>query len=198
MPIEIDVVKELHSLSLITLLAEFNHVANNDFLSHLVKIETMDQVHIHLLITHLPIFGSILGGLVLAHGIWSKSDPTKIAAYNVLIISSIGAVIAYLTGEGAEEAVEDIQGVTENIIKQHEDFAVFALVGLIAVGVISIIGLYLTIKKSSLASTIAMLVLVVSLISFGLVARTGYLGGQIRHTELGATSPAQGNSEDDD
>jgi hypothetical protein len=40
--------------------------------------------------------------------------------------------------------------------------------------------------------------LVVSLVSFGLVARTGYLGGQIRHTEIanGATLPA-GNLEKD-
>lgn len=157
----------------------------------------MDQVHIHLLITHLPIFGSILGGLVLAHGIWTKSDQTKIAAYNVLVISSIGAVIAYMTGEGAEEAVEDIQGVAKSMIEQHEDFAMFALVGLIAVGVVSIIGLYFTIKKSSLANMIATLTLVLSLISFGLVARTGYLGGQIRHTEIGTTSPAQGSSEED-
>lgn len=157
----------------------------------------MDQVHIHLLITHLPIFGSILGALVLAHGIWSKSDQTKIAAYNVLIISSVGAVISHLTGEGAEEAVEDIQGVAKNMIDQHEDFAVFALVGLIAVGVVSIIGLYFTFKKSSIANNIAILALVVALISFGLVARTGYLGGQIRHTEIGTTSSVQGGDEED-
>lgn len=158
----------------------------------------MDQVHIHLLITHLPIFGSILGGFVLAYGVWSKSDQTKIAAYYVLIISSIGAVISYLTGEGAEEAVEEIQGVAENMIGQHEDFAVFALVGLIAVGVISIVGLYLTIKKSSLANMVATLALVITLISFGLVARTGYLGGQIRHTEIGTTSPAQGEGSEEE
>jgi uncharacterized membrane protein len=158
----------------------------------------MDQVHIHLLITHLPIFGSILGGLVLAQGIWTKSDQTKIAAYNVLIISSLGAVIAYLTGEGAEEAVENIQGVAKNMIEQHEDFAMFALVGLISVGVVSILGLYFTIRKSSLTKTIANLTLIVSLISFGLIARTGYLGGQIRHTEIGTTSSGSGGGAEDD
>ncbi len=158
----------------------------------------MDQVHIHLLITHLPIFASILGGLVLAHGIGTKSDQTKIAGYYVLIVSSVGAVVSYFTGEGAEEAVEDIQGVAKSMIGQHEDFAMFALVGLIVVGVASIIGLYLTIKNSSRASSIAVLTLVVSLISFGLVARTGYLGGQIRHTEISTASPAQQSGEEDD
>jgi hypothetical protein len=40
--------------------------------------------------------------------------------------------------------------------------------------------------------------LFVAIISFGLVARTGYLGGQIRHTEIGTTSTAPVGSEKDD
>lgn len=144
----------------------------------------MNQTHIHLLITHLPIFGSILGGLVLTYGLWTKSKHTIIAAYNVFILSAIGAGIAYLTGEGTEETVENIQGVAENAIEQHEDFAVFALVALIILGIVSIGGLYLTLKNSTLTPISAIVILLISLISFGLVARTGYLGGQIRHTEI--------------
>jgi uncharacterized membrane protein len=160
----------------------------------------MDQTHIHLLITHLPIFGSILGGLVLAYGLWSKSSDTKIAAYFLFIISSIGAGISYLTGEAAEETVENIQGVVEANIKTHEEFALFALISLIILGVASILGLFLTIRKSSLTRTTAFVILFISLISFGLVARTGYLGGQIRHTEItnGATSSAENSENESD
>lgn len=71
----------------------------------------MDQTHLHLLITHLPIIGSILGALVLAYGIWTKTYQTQVAAYGVLIISSIGAGISYLTGEAAEETVENKYGI---------------------------------------------------------------------------------------
>ncbi|MBK8846633.1 MAG: hypothetical protein IPO27_08875 [Bacteroidetes bacterium] len=156
----------------------------------------MNQTHIHLLITHLPIFGSILGGLVLAHGLWTKSSQTKIAAYNLFIISSIGAGIAYLTGEAAEETVENIQGVVESAIKTHEEFALFALISLIILGVASIVGLFLTLRKSTLTRTTAFVILLISLISFGLVARTGYLGGQIRHTETSnITTDSKENSE---
>jgi len=153
----------------------------------------MNQTHIHLLITHLPIFGSILGGLVLAHGLWTKSNQTKIAAYNLFIISAIGAGIAYLTGEGAEESVEDIQGVIEATIKTHEEFALFALISFIILGATSILGLFLTLTKSALTRTMAFVVLFISIISFGLVARTGYLGGQIRHTEI--NSPNNSNTD---
>lgn len=162
----------------------------------------MDQTYIHLLITHLPIFGSILGGLVLLHGIWTKSNQTIIAAYNVFIISAIGAGIAYLTGEAAEETVENIQGVAKNRIDAHEDFAMIALISLIVLGIASLIAIFLTVKKSPLTRIVSIVILLIALVSFGLVSRTGYLGGKIRHTELdnsttNTTLPANGGKEQD-
>src|SRR5665647_89361 len=159
----------------------------------------MDQAHLHLVITHLPIFGSILGAFVLGYGIWSKSNQTKIAAYFLFVISAIGTGIAYLTGEGAEEAVEEIPGVAENLIKQHEEFAMFALVGLIVLGISSLVALYVTYKNTSFIKTTSFATLFISLISFALVARTGYLGGQIRHTEIstGAVQNSGGQEKGD-
>lgn len=147
----------------------------------------MDATHLHLVITHLPIFGSILGSFVLAYGLWSKSHETKIAAYCVLLFSSVGAGIAYLTGESAEETVEHLQGIAESTIEQHEDFAVFALAALLLLGASALIGIVVTLKKSPLMNKTAIAVLLLSLLSFGLVARAGYLGGKIRHTELGTS-----------
>ena len=153
----------------------------------------MNQTHLHLFITHLPIFGALIGALVLVQGLWTKSNQTKIAAYNIFILSAIGAGIAYLTGEAAEETVENIQGVAKTIIEEHEDFAVFSLVSLILLGVASFGGLFMTLRKSAMTRTTAIVILFISLISFGLVVRTGYLGGQIRHPEINnATQSVQG------
>jgi uncharacterized membrane protein len=146
----------------------------------------MSQVHLHLLITHLPVFGSILGALVLGYGLWTKSNQTKNAAYFIFIISAIGASIAYLTGEGAEDTVEKIQGVSKNMIDQHEDAAMYALISFIALGAMSVIVFVLNRYKTSLVRSTAIIIFILSLISFGLVARTSYLGGQIRHTEISA------------
>ena len=144
----------------------------------------MSQVHFHLLITHLPIFGSIIGALVLVYALWTKSNHTKDAAYFIFIISAIGAGIAYLTGEGAEHAVKHLQGVTKNMIELHEDAARYALISLIVLGGMSVIALFVSRFKVSLIKSTSTIILLFSLISFGLVARTGYLGGQIRHTEI--------------
>jgi uncharacterized membrane protein len=161
----------------------------------------MSQTHIHLLITHLPIIGAALGALVLIHGIWRKSNSTLIAAYNLLIISAIGAGIAYATGEGAEETVEHLQGISKNMIEEHAESALTSLIGLIVIGVIAVTGLFVTLKSTSLTRPLALLALAASLIGFGLIARTGYLGGQIRHTEIGTNtaSPVKdGNGKDND
>lgn len=154
------------------------------FTPRVATFTCMDQAHVHLLVNHLPVFASIVGGLLLARAIWVDSDDTKIAAYYVLILAAIGAIIAYLTGEGAEDRVENIHGISKETIHIHEASALIALVSLIILGLIAVAGIYVTTKKSSLTDAMAFVTVVISLISFILVARTGYLGGQIRHTEI--------------
>jgi uncharacterized membrane protein len=119
------------------------------------------------------------------------------------VISAIGAGVAYLTGEGAEEGVENIQGISKNIIKQHEDAATYALVSLLVLGALALFALFVTYKKSSLIKTTAIASLIFSFISFALVARTGYLGGQIRHSEISSgavqnTGAGESGVKDDD
>jgi uncharacterized membrane protein len=151
--------------------------------------------------THLPIIGSLLGTLVLMYGLWAKSNETKLAAYYLLVISSLGAVVSWLTGEGAEESVEKIQGVSKQAIDQHEGFALIGLVALIVLGCIALMGLFLTFKRSVFINRVAYLTLFTGLISFGIIAWTGYLGGQIRHSEINTATNQLGPSnkkEDDD
>lgn len=144
----------------------------------------MTELHLHLLINHLPIFGSILGAIVLVQGLWLINGQVKIASYTILIISAIGTCIAFFTGDGAAKAVKNIDGINKDMISEHAEFAVFTLMILILLGSTSIFGIYLTIRKSNFTTVIAILILLISLSSFILVLRTGYLGGQIRHTEI--------------
>jgi hypothetical protein len=146
--------------------------------------------HIHLLINHLPIIGSLIGGLVLAHGMGTKSFQTNIAAYYILILSAIGATIAYLTGEPAEKLFKfSVLNYQDKLIHNHEEFATYALTSFIILGVVSLIALYAIYQKISYANLLAKILMALCIMSFLLVARTGYLGGLIRHTELENNSP---------
>ncbi len=148
----------------------------------------MNLAHLHLLINHLPVFGSLLGMIVLIHGMWTKNGQTKIAAYNLFILSAIGAAIAYFTGEPAEEVVENIAGIAESTIEQHEEFALFSFISFILLGLVSLFGMLITLNQSIFMRQVAIVILLLSLASFVLVARTGYLGGQIRHTEMNSSA----------
>jgi len=158
----------------------------------------MNATHIHLIITHLPIFGSILGSIVLSYGLATKSTYTQNASYLVFIISAVGAGIAYLTGEAAEETVEHIQGVVHDVIESHEESAKLALISMGILAVFSVVSLYFNYRKERFAHTLALITLILSLISFGFSAYTGYLGGKIRHTEIYNSQLPVSTSEDDD
>lgn len=150
----------------------------------------MNPTHVHLLITHFPIFGSLLGAFVLGYALWTKSDHTKTAAYLIFILAALGGTVAYLTGEDAEESVEHMSGVSHERIEEHEDAASFAFAALLVTGAASIGGIFVVSRKASSENTVAVVVFVVSVITFTIAARTAYLGGQIRH-ETEINSPGE-------
>jgi len=151
----------------------------------------MDPLHVHLFINHLPIAGTIAGAVVLALALGFKSRHTEIAAYVVFILSSLGAVIAYLTGEGAEHAVKQIPGILKDTVERHEDFSVYALIALVILGIASLAGIILARRRSKPPGNTAVMIFSLSIVCFGLIAWTAYLGGQIRHTELNRDSSVQ-------
>lgn len=160
----------------------------------------MNPTHVHLMITHLPVFGSILGTFVLIYGMSTKSVQAAMASYYVLLISAIGGVVSYLTGESAEETVENIQGISDAAVEEHEEFAKFALVAIIILGVLALAAIILNKWKPTWRKMISILVLLAALACFGMSLWTGYLGGQIRHTEVSNSyvQPANASGQDDD
>ncbi|MFN8714592.1 MAG: hypothetical protein ACK5Z2_17215 [Bacteroidota bacterium] len=164
----------------------------------------MEQVHLHLIITHLPIIGSFIGALVLVWGMMYKSQPTKNIAFIVLMISAIGAAIANFTGEAAEEVVEKIAGISHDVIHEHEEAAELAFILQMIMGVFALLSFFLAYKKSAFARISSILTLVIGLAAFAMVARAGYYGGMIRHPEVNGSaavvSPAlqTGGEEDND
>ncbi|MGY0036459.1 hypothetical protein [Pedobacter sp. NJ-S-72] len=136
------------------------------------------------MITHLPIFGAFLGAVVLAYGLYFHSHQTILAAYLVLVIASIGGGIAYLTGEPAEETIKHIPGFFENTIESHEESAESSIIALAILGILSLFAFTFNPELIPFRRVIAIVILIGSIVCFGLVARTGYLGGQIRHTEV--------------
>lgn len=150
----------------------------------------MDFTHLHLIITHLPIFGILLGILVLIYGLYTNSSQTLYASYLVFSVACLGGLIAYVTGEYAEETVEHISEISKSMVESHEESAELSVIGFGILWVISFLVLFFNNKLMAFNRKIAIVILILSIICFALAARTGYLGGQIRHTELSSPNLA--------
>jgi uncharacterized membrane protein len=149
----------------------------------------MNNAHLHLVFNHLPIIFPIVGIIVLFIGIFIKSEVSKRNSYLIFILGAIASVAAMATGEGAEETVEKLAGISENLIKTHEEAAeLFAGLSYV-LGVTSLLSLIISFKNASLSKFSPFVVLIMALITLFFAQKAGNTGGEIRHSEIrnGAT-----------
>jgi len=144
----------------------------------------MNEAHLHMLVNHFPIIGTIFGFGVLLVGLFSKNKTLLNTSYVIFIIAAIFAAISMGTGEGAEELVEDIPNIGKQIIHQHEELAEKLAILLYVLGALSISGFYLNFKNNAKAKLISYFVLGIAAVGLFLVQKVGTSGGEIRHTEI--------------
>ena len=148
----------------------------------------MNDAHLHLVVNHFPIIGTIFGLGILIVGMILKNNSVKTVAYVLFILAAIFAAFSMSTGEGAEELVEDMPNIGKEIIHEHEELAEkFALV-LYAMGALSLVSIYFSIKKISLLKYTTIITLLLALMGVFLAQKVGTSGGEIRHTEIRANS----------
>jgi hypothetical protein len=163
----------------------------------------MNPAHWHLVLNHIPLIGIGFVILLMIIALIRKSSELITVSLIFTIIVALWAIPAYLTGEPAEEIVEDMPGISENIIHEHEEMAEKAFVFIEVVGGIALIGLIGGRFNKKLGYTLNVITLVGLLAGGGLIAWTANLGGKIHHQEIrGETSvvpmPSSEIKEDND
>ena len=143
----------------------------------------MNDAHLHMVFNHFPIIGLFFGIGILAFGIIKKQTILVNTAYVIFIFCMIMAKATMMTGEGAEEIVEEL-GVSHEIIHEHEEIAETFMKVLYGLGILSILGLVVNLKKHSKAAIVSYVVLVLAIGSAILSKNVGTSGGEIRHTEI--------------
>ena len=143
----------------------------------------MNDAHLHMVVNHFPIIGLFFGIGILAYGIIKKQAILVNTAYVMFIVCMIMAKATMMTGEGAEEIVEEL-GISHDIIHDHEELAETFMKVLYGLGILSILGLVVNLKKHSKAAIVSYVVLVLAIGSAILSKNVGTSGGEIRHTEI--------------
>jgi uncharacterized membrane protein len=144
----------------------------------------MNDAHLHLVVNHFPIIGTIFGLGILIIGMVLKNKTAINIAYILFVISAIFGFASMFTGEGAEEMVEDLPSIGDRIIHEHEEMAEKLAIILYALGAISLVGLYLNYKQHSKANLITYLAMVVAVVGALIGKEAGTTGGEVRHTEI--------------
>lgn len=149
----------------------------------------MNEAHLHLIVNHVPVIGTVIGIGLLAFAVWKKSTDVTLAAMYLFVLLAIAAVLVYLTGEPAEEVVEGIAGVSDAMLERHEEAALISTMLLGIYGLFAAGTLALARKRATPISRLgSVMALILSFAPGAAMAYTANLGGHIRHSEIG--SPA--------
>ena len=144
----------------------------------------MNTAQIHLILSHLPIFGVLMGILTLIVGLLLKRTEVKLTALGIFIFGAITSIAAFYSGEAAEEVMEKMAGISKPLIEEHEELAESFLVFTLIIGAIAIVAFIAELKKFKFAKYLIMLVLVLGIADMVLAKFVGTSGGEIRHTEI--------------
>src|SRR6476661_626776 len=107
----------------------------------------MNASQIHLALTHVPVVLSFIGLVILSIGLLKKNETITKTSFYLLLAAGIFTVPVYFTGEGTEEIVENIPGVSESIISKHEDVANLTLVAISITALMALSGILFYSKR---------------------------------------------------
>ena len=151
----------------------------------------MDPLQLHLLVNHLPIIGALTALIVVVIGVLRKNVAVRTVGLSLYAVMALAVLPTYFSGEGAEERVENIAGISHDVIHEHEESAELSLIMMLVAAAVALATVVAQWKGMSIASTLSYLFVVIALISAIQIALTGHEGGKIRRPDLGSAVPSQ-------
>lgn len=152
----------------------------------------MDLTHIHLLLNHFPTIGMIIGGGLFLLALIMHSDDLKHASLVVILGIALISIPTYMSGNGAQAAIKALPGVPKSLMGAHEGAALVAIACMEILGAFAWLGLWQFRRLSRIPSWNLAVILLLTIATFGLMARASNIGGEIRHAEIrAAVLPAQ-------
>ena len=102
----------------------------------------MNLAHLHLLLNHFPIIGTIVGLGLFLISLIGKNDDLKRAGLIILAVIALLSLPTFFSGIGAQGAIQQLPGVSDALINRHEGAAILALFFMEITGALSLIGLW--------------------------------------------------------
>jgi len=150
----------------------------------------MNLAHLHILLNHVPIIGTLITLGVFLVSLAAANDDMKQVSLALFSLIALLAIPTYISGSGAQESLKDTSEVSMTLIEFHQGAALLAFIMMEITGVVSLMGLlrFSRTEKnpwtSGPARATLFAVLVLAAATSGLMAVAGNTGGNIRHSEI--------------
>ena len=143
------------------------------------------------MLNHVPTIGFCVGLVIFLIGLARRHDSLKRTGLTVFFVVANVSIATYVTGVGAEELIKDRPDVSAAAIRAHEDAALLAFTLMEITGFFAWLALWQwrRIPRQPPRWTLPV-VLVLSVVTFALMANAANLGGEISHAEIRAASAA--------
>ena len=147
----------------------------------------MDATKLHLLFNYVPLAGTLIGPIVLIYGTRRASEKAQKIGLGILVLTAILTLVVFGTGEVAGKGADLMVGQVWTNIQNHRALALPTFAAIEATGVFALFGTINLIRQKALTQWLVTIVLVLSLASIGLTARTSHLGGAMHSVDASIT-----------
>src|SRR5262249_41514052 len=110
----------------------------------------------------------------------------KQASLVIFIVIALLSLPAYLSGNAANFALKDKAQLSEPMLQAHQDAALLGLIFMELTGLFAWLEMWRVRYVAQPLKWNLAVVIVLSLATFGLMARAANIGGELRHPEIGA------------
>ena len=146
----------------------------------------MNGAYLHLSINHIPVVGFPMSLIVLLAGALRRSRDLIQAGFAGVVLVAIITAPVWKTGGAAARVVRNYPGATivREQVHEHAEAGEFGAVGAGILGVIALLGWWLSRRPEGAPKALVALVIFGTLFVSSIMVRVAHLGGLIRHPEI--------------
>ncbi len=148
--------------------------------------------HVHLLVNHFPVEGSIIILVLLIYAMIRKNAELKRLALIGFVLLGIAGYVSDLTGGKASHEMKNVAGIDKQLVHEHAEAADWARNISYVFAVVALVGLVLAWRNPDNKEPkqwVMIACLVGGLFEVSTFAKTAYQGGLIRHPEIQSSFP---------
>jgi hypothetical protein len=143
-----------------------------------------NSAHLHLILNHFPVIGTMMIVLILGYAVFINNDKIKKLGMFLLVLIGLITIPVFMTGDKAAGIVKGNEGVIEENIDPHEDFARISMIAMEITAGISLISLFLFRKDNAIPVWFGIVLLLLIIGVNLMMVYTGHLGGRISHDSI--------------